>query len=138
MYSSNKGTKGASVALVIIALVFICMHSCLRVTTKATYNVVVTDKAVKRIDDDDRYLIYTELINTGEVRVFQITDSYSRMRFNSADMYAKIKVGKSYRFEVYGMREELLSNYENIIAIEEITPTAPTETVTESQTETDT
>lgn len=133
MYSSKKEAKGGSTVIIIIVLILMFMHSCERVTTEATYNVVVTEKTVKRIDDEDRYLVYTELLDTGDVRVFQITDSMSRMRFDSADMYAKIKVGTSYQFEVYGMREELLSNYENIIAIKEI---KSNETTTESQTET--
>ncbi len=134
MYSSKTETSGTGKAIVIIVIIILLMHSCMRVTTEATYDVIVTDKAVKRIEDKDRYLIYTELLDTGETRVFQITDSISRMRFDSADMYAKIKVGKSYQFEVYGMREELLSNYENIINIKEITSD---EMATETQTVSD-
>lgn len=104
--------------IVIIAIMAILVHCCSYVATEASYDVIVTDKTVKRIDDSDVYLIYTELLTTGEVRVFQITDSFTRMRFDSADMYASIKVGQSYHFEVFGKRTEILSEYENIIYAE--------------------
>lgn len=131
-YSSEAETKIAVIGIIIMIIITVLMHSCQIVTTEATYDVVVMEKAVKRIDEEDRYLVYTKLLDTGEIRVFQITDSISRMRFDSADRYDSIKVGKSYRFEVYGMREEHLSNYENIIAISEI---IPDETTTETETE---
>ncbi len=107
--------------IIVIAIIAILAHNFSYVTTQASYDVIVTDKAIKRIDGRDVYLIYTELISTGEageVRVFQITDSFTRMRFDSADMYASIKVGRPYHFEVFGKRTEILSEYENIIYAE--------------------
>ena len=41
-------------------------------------------------------------------------------RFNSSDMYAEIEVGKTYKFEVGGSRNELWSWYPNIYKYEEV------------------
>lgn len=83
------------------------------------YVVKVTDKAVKNSKNSSKYLIFGELEN-GEVRVFQNTDSLIRGKFNSSDIYASIKVGKKYKFKVYGFRIPFLSKYENIINIKKV------------------
>ena len=74
----------------------------------------VTDKGIKRIHDKDTYLIFTD---TG---VFQITDSLIAGRFNSADIYAGIKIGITYDFTVRGDRSELMSWYPNIYEFKEV------------------
>ncbi len=78
----------------------------------------VTDKGIKRISESDVYLVYTK---TDEgVEVFQITDSILAGRFNSADVYASIEVGKTYDFGVRGERNEFLSWYPNIYEWDEV------------------
>lgn len=75
--------------------------------------VNVEDKGIKRIGENDVYLVYTKT-NNGEIEVFQITDNLLARRFDSSDDYAGIKVGKTYKFTVRGQRFRLLSWYPNI------------------------
>ena len=84
----------------------------------------VTDKAVKRYNNKDKYLVYTK--NTdGLVEVFEITDSFAFGRFNSSDVYGGIEVGKTYSFTVVGERSELFSIYPNIKEYNELPESAP-------------
>lgn len=85
----------------------------------------VTDKGIKRINEEDKYLIYTD---TGEgTEVFQITDSLLAGRFDSADVYAKIQVGKTYDFSVRGDRNRFMSWYPNIYEAKEVSECTNTE-----------
>ena len=72
--------------------------------------IVVTDKMVK----DNRYLIYAN------DNVYEITDSWLMGRFNSSDLYGKIKVGKTYKIKVGGKRDHFLSVYPCIHEVEEV------------------
>jgi hypothetical protein len=82
-------------------------------------NCEVTGKESVRNGERNRYLIFCELEN-GEVRVFENTDQLVYGKFNSSDVYAKIKVGSTYNFKVSGVRIPYLSWYENIIGYEEV------------------
>ena len=108
------------IALVIVVLFASLYRSCSVGTGEIRHvEATVTDKGIKRINESDVYLVYTK---TDEgVEVFQITDSLLAGRFNSADVYASIEVGKTYDFGVRGERNELLSWYPNIYELEEVT-----------------
>ncbi len=85
-----------------------------------TYKVEVTDKQVKRYDDSSKYLIFTELEESDETRVFENVDSYLELKFDSSTMYGEVKEGERYKFETYGWRVPFLSWYENISDVEEL------------------
>jgi hypothetical protein len=86
----------------------------------STVVATVTDKTVKRTNNDnDRYLIFTE-DETGSVLVLEDTDSLIPLKFNSSDIYAQIDVGQTYRFDVRGLRIRFLSMYQNIYGLEEV------------------
>jgi len=106
-------------ALVIVVLFASFYRSCSVGTGEIRHvEATVTDKGIKRINESDVYLVYTK---TDEgVEVFQITDSILAGRFNSADVYASIEVGKTYDFGVRGERNELLSWYPNIYEWDEV------------------
>lgn len=97
----------------------------------------VTDKGVKSVDKStQKYLVYTELDDGDDgVEVFEITDSLISGRFNSADVYAKIKVGKTYKFTVRGHRNGFFSWYPNIYDFEEVKEGAERVLETEVETE---
>ena len=79
-----------------------------------TVTATVTDKQVKRVKaNTDTYLVFTKKDN-GEILVMQITDSLFGWRWNSADVYAGIEVGKTYKFTTRGSRNTFLSWYPNI------------------------
>lgn len=85
------------------------------------YDIIatVTDKDIKNYKSDSKYLIYTEGKH-GNVEVFEITDNLLAFRFDSSDVYAGIKVGKTYKFTVGGKRNEFFSWYPNIYDYKEI------------------
>ena len=82
--------------------------------TKDTVRATVTDKVVKRYDDSDKYLIFTDS------ETFEITDTIAYGNFRSSDVYGKIKVGETYDFTVCGWRIGFTSSYRNIVEVHEV------------------
>ena len=118
LYEAKPIFIGA-IALVMVVLFASFYRSCSVGAGEIRHvEATVTDKGIKQISKSDVYLVYTK---TDEgVEVFQITDSIIAGRFNSADVYASIEVGKTYDFGVRGERNELLSWYPNIYEWEEV------------------
>lgn len=113
----------------ILYILWYCGHSFNYATSEEqTYTAYVTKMEVKTKNRESKYLVFTRLVDTDEVRVFQITDSFSHGRFNSSDLYGSIEENKTYVFTVYGYRTEYLSEYENILSAVEV----PSETVEEN------
>lgn len=102
-----------AIALVVIAICASVYRSCsVGMGAETVVTATVTDKGIKRNGNDDKYLIYTETENG--IEVFQITDSWIAGRLDSSDVYAQIKVGKTYEFTTRGSRNHLMSWYPNI------------------------
>lgn len=85
-----------------------------------TITVTVTDKYVKKVNNEDKYLVSTK-DNEENINVFEITDSLALGRFNSADVYSGLEIGKTYAFTVVGERNEFYSIYPNIKEYYEVT-----------------
>ncbi len=102
---------------IIIIAILIVMNICLSFNDHS-YIVKVTEKVVKVGDKSSIYLIFCEKIKTEEIIVFKNTDNWSRLKFNSSDVYGRIKVGKMYWVTVVGFRVPIFSMYENIIRVE--------------------
>ena len=83
------------------------------------YVAKVTDKQVKRSAEKDKYLIFTEEPD-GDVRVFENTDSLLEWKWDSSNLYGKIRIGETYRIKTYGWRVPFLSWYENIVDVEKV------------------
>lgn len=83
------------------------------------YIVTIDEKQVKRNGDDDNYILFTTLDN-GETRVFKNTDDIFKFKFNSSDIQAELKEGKTYKIKTCGYRINCISWYENIIDIKEV------------------
>ena len=99
------------VALVLIAIIF----DCIRVYgTQEEVTFTVSEKSVKRYDDDDKYLVFTE-----EGEVFQVTDEFLLLHFNASDLYGQLKDGGTYTVIVCSWRIPFFSKYRNIIEIKE-------------------
>ena len=106
------------IVIFFVLITFVAMFP--QIIVRSTYTCEVTDKQVKRYEDKgDKYLIFTEDIETGKPIVFEDTD-YFPLKFNSSDIYAQIKVGGKYRFHVKGVRVHILSLYENIYTVEKM------------------
>ena len=98
----------------VLGCAFVSCYSCSNKYGESyTITATVTDKQVKRYDEDDKYLIYTETTD-GEIAVFEVTDAFMNGVFDSSDRYAGIRVGETYEFTVKGDRNEFLSLYPNI------------------------
>jgi hypothetical protein len=85
--------------------------------TKDTVTFTVTDK--ERITESStdggttsKYLIFTD------TETFENTDTMLYGKFNSSDVYGRLKEGKQYTCEVYGWRIGLFSTYRNIVSCE--------------------
>ena len=119
-YGSGQTIFAILVVLLVIWLVL--GESILKVINPQTYIVTVQSKEVKNTSDDSgKYLVFTVDAETGESRVFEVTDSLWKGRFNSADVYNMIQINHTYKFETGGYRVPLLSYYPNIYKYTDIT-----------------
>lgn len=119
-YGSGQTIFAILVVLLVIWLVL--GESILKVSNPQTYIVTVQSKEVKNTSDDSgKYLVFTVDAETGESRVFEVTDSLWKGRFNSADVYNMIQINHTYKFETGGYRVPLLSYYPNIYKYTDIT-----------------
>lgn len=84
-----------------------------KVSNKREVTAIVTDKVVKNSSNQSRYLVFTE-DKEGNINTYEITDGLLAGRFNSSDLYASIKIGSEYKFEIGGSRNQFLSWYPNI------------------------
>lgn len=112
-----KRQKGVTIIEVIIVIAIAIILLIIPITERASETTVaftVEDKAIKRYSDDDKYLVYTD---NG---TYEITDSLVYWRWDSSDLYGKIKVGETYEAKVYGWRIPIFSSYKNIVSVEEV------------------
>ena len=81
-----------------------------------TVRTRVIDTLVKRSGGDDRYLVMTE------AGVFENTDCWYRLKFNSSDLQSTLTKTKQTGAEVdlkyYGWRLPLTSSYKNITRVQ--------------------
>jgi hypothetical protein len=119
------------ILLVVIALPTVTIYR----SSSDTIDIIVTGK--ERITTgsgkyiDSKFMVYTvgepeavEIDNILTIQVkeeaFQVTDSWSFLKFNSTDVYMKLKRNGRYKVKVAGWRVNFLSWYRNIISIEEV------------------
>ena len=107
------------IIIVIICLFTSCGHTIDRNSNEREVVGTVTEKTVKRIDTQDKYLIFVKIEGEDEIQVFEITDNWVEGKLNSSTIYGNIKVGKTYTFTIKGSRNEMLSWYPNISKVEE-------------------
>lgn len=108
--------------MIVLFIVLCAARPINKVSDMRTIEGTVTEKTVKRSDDEDKYLVFVQETTPGGGLIsLEITDSLLYGRFNSSDVYAGIEVGKTYSFEVGGSRVPVLSWYPNIYSYEEIT-----------------
>lgn len=79
----------------------------------------VTDKYVKRKDDEDVFYIVVE-DDQGETHVLENDDVLIAGKFDSADVQARVKIGERYRFETIGVRVPFMSMYPHITKFQKI------------------
>jgi hypothetical protein len=80
------------------------------------YEIEVVEKVVKNSKSSSKYLIFAKIGETE--KVFENADAWLRLKFNSSDIQAKLKVGGKYKVKTCGYRFQLFSWYENILEVE--------------------
>lgn len=113
LWEDNKVVCVFIIGCIMITL-FITMFTSLN---DHSYTATITDKVRDNDNDNNRYLIFTEL-EDGSVLVLENTDSFLRGKFDSSDVYGDLKIGETYEFNVVGIRIPYMSWYENIISYE--------------------
>lgn len=99
---------GAIIAAVLLVVLF---KPIVAYTTHTTITATVTKTERANNGVDSKYLIFTDN------EVFENTDSWLFLKFNSSDVYSKAVVGKTCEFDVYGIRFPLLSWYRNVTEV---------------------
>ena len=113
---------GGAILVILLCLFLTIGKSIIKVSNPQTYTVMVQSKEVKSAKDDNgKYLVFTLDTKTGESRVFEVTDSLWKWRFDSADVYNIITPGHTYEFTTGGFRVPLFSWYQNIYEVVEVT-----------------
>ena len=112
----NFGFTKTVIILVILIFVIGIFSSVWLSFNDHEYTVTITYKERVNKDDYSKYLIFGEDEN-GTVHVFENTDTALRFKFNSSDIYGKVKEGATYTFVVTGIRIPVLDEYENIIKV---------------------
>ena len=85
--------------------------------SRSSYRGIVTEKMYH--SKAEKYLV-TTLMESGEKRVFENTDSWIEWKWNSGDVNANLEVGKKYDFKTYGWRWPFWSSYENIVGVHQV------------------
>ena len=106
------------IIIVIICLLTSCGHTIDRNSNEREVVGTVTEKTVKKIDTQDKYLIFVKIEGEDEIQVFEITDNWVEGKLNSSTIYGNIKVEETYTFTIKGSRNEMLSWYPNISKVE--------------------
>ena len=118
-YKTSEG-KGFALFLVIVFLAIFGFHACTTSVAQGNTHVetvTVCDKgSVQTGSGDSRsheYRIYTS------GATYAVKDYYGSdgVRFNSADIYGRIQVGKTYIIKSYGYRVPWASSFWNITEI---------------------
>ena len=95
-----------------VFLVLIMFFYTIKYSTTITYKkVIIDEKWVKYQGDNAKYLVSDK-----EGEVFQITDNIIATRWNSSDLYAKLKSGMNCELKLQGWRLPFLSDYRNILS----------------------
>jgi hypothetical protein len=117
----KKMKLGVGIAGIVLSLGLVCGAPHL---DRETYTARVTEKTVKRYDDDDKYLLFTKLVEDNKVRVFENTDSWLELKRNSSNIWGELEEGKTYEIKTYGFRAPVFSWYENILEVKEVSTPA--------------
>ena len=101
-------------AFVLIVILFVVGVPILSHVNDEIVNVKVSSKEVKNTREDSKYLIFTDKTT------YEITDSLLMFRFDSSDVFGRIKENHCYELKVRGWRVPFLSMYQNIDTFTEV------------------
>jgi hypothetical protein len=99
------------VILFVVVAVFGLVYSVGYAFSGGSTHIVVKEKWVKYHDSDAKYLV-----SSVDGEVYEITDSWVRMRWDSSDLYAYLQSNMSCNIVYQGWRAPFFSDYKNIIS----------------------
>ena len=114
-----KGVLGDEIVVAVCVIAFFGFLTGLNTSLCGTFNtnchtITINEKMQK----NNKYMIFGE--EDGEDVVFTDVDSFFRWKWDSSDVYARLKVGKTYKVKTNLRRVKFLSWYENILEVEEV------------------
>ena len=123
-YTSSNLFELGFLIFVFVFIFALCFGSAyIKVANPQTYTVTVQSKNIKSGSNSGKFMVFCTDTNTGESRVFEVTDSLFKWRFDSADTYNMIKEGETYKFTTGGYRVPVLSMYPNIYEVAKVDST---------------
>jgi predicted metalloprotease len=116
-YNFMKSRIGAVTVISSVIVVVVIMF--LPHFIRSTHIVTITNKQVINRNNIDKYFIYTQT-EEGNIKVYENTDNFLELKFNSKDLYWGIAINKKYEVRAYGLNIPLFSSYQNIIKVKGI------------------
>jgi len=107
---NKKGFGGFIIIIFVVLMVAALAYNIAYAFTTGFETITIKDKWVKYQNEDAKYLV-----SSTNGQVFQITDTFVKMRFDSSNLYANLDKGKTYAINTQGWRLGFLSNYKNIL-----------------------
>lgn len=108
-----KKYKNTLIILILLTLILPCI-GCQNYMNKRQVTCKVQDKWVKRSNNKDIYLVQCD------DNIYKITDLLLYGKFDSSDIYARLKKKHKYKLSISGFRIPYLSEYPNINEYKEI------------------
>lgn len=103
------GTLGIMIILgIAVGIIWICFQ--FEYGNEKEIICTIEDKWIKRSNEDegDIYLV------SCDEQVYKVSDLLFKGKFDSSNIYAKLKIGKKYKLTVTGYRFGWISSYQNI------------------------
>ncbi len=111
---SKKGSVEVWViGIFLILLAISLVYNVIYAFTSGSESITIEEKWVKYKGDKAKYLV-----STTNDQVFEISDTWIKGRWDSSNLYAKLKEGQTCKLETQGWRFPFLSDYKNIITAE--------------------
>lgn len=118
--SSNMFELGLLIFIIVFVFALCFGSATIKVANPQTHLVTVQSKEVKNSNNSSKFLVFCIDPMTGESKVFEVTDSLFKWRFDSADTYNMIQEGETYEFTTGGYRVPFFSMYPNIYEIKKV------------------
>ena len=108
----NKKGELETFVIIVFGIIFLfaAIYGLVYAFTNGSEKITIEEKWVKHKGHDAKYLV-----STTDGQVFEITDSWIKGRWDSSNLYAKLKEGQTCKIDTQGFRAPFFSDYKNII-----------------------
>jgi hypothetical protein len=106
----NPSLFGMIIVFVVLAGVAVLLSAAWQGATADTETIKVTEKYIKPGSKD----VSSSYRIVGESETFELEDSIVQGAFDSADRFARMKVGHCYKVKTVGVRVQVVSSFRSI------------------------